>query len=99
MVLTAAMSESKVGLTTTAPTSRLGAHERAILAVFIYNEGRIVSRRELARQAGLAELNTRRCDSLLVTLRKSLGQDAIITVRQRGWMLAESARTRAATLL
>lgn len=99
MALTPGASESSVWLSTAASATSIGAHERAILEVFIQNEGRIVSRLELSRQAGLAELNTRRCDSLLVTLRRILGQDAIITVRQRGWMLAEQARALAASLL
>ena len=44
----------------------LGAQERAVLAVLLSNVGRVVSRRELSRQAGLAELSERRCDSILV---------------------------------
>ena len=52
-----------------------------MLAVLLANRNRVVGRRELARQAGLAELNQRRCDSVLVGVRRQLGPDSIITVR------------------
>ncbi|MEX0847671.1 MAG: helix-turn-helix domain-containing protein [Ilumatobacteraceae bacterium] len=65
----------------------LGAQERAVLGILLAHCGRVVSRRELSRQAGLANLNERRCDSIIVVLRRHLGADAIVTVRSRGWML------------
>jgi two-component system, OmpR family, response regulator len=77
----------------------LGVQERAVLATLFAHRGKVVSRRELARQAGLAELNERRCDSILVSLRRRLGADAIITVRSRGWMLSPAAEAAAARLL
>ncbi len=77
----------------------LGVQERAVLAVLVAHRGRVTSRRELSRQAGLADLSVRRCDSVLVDLRRNLGRDAIITVRSRGWMLADAARPGAAALL
>jgi DNA-binding response OmpR family regulator len=80
------------------PTS-LGAQERAVLFVLFENRTRVVGRRELARQAGLSGLNERRCDSLLVGLRRALGPDAIVTVRSRGWMLNDSAVARTAEVL
>lgn len=58
-----------------------------------------MGRRELARRAGIAELSERRCDSVLVTVRRQLGATSIITVRRRGWMLAEHAIDAATTLL
>jgi DNA-binding winged helix-turn-helix (wHTH) protein len=80
-------------------TTSLGPQERAVLSVLIENRTRVVGRRELARHAGLADLNARRCDSVLVGLRRALGADGIVTVRSRGWMLSPGAVTRAAQLL
>lgn len=77
----------------------LGTQERAVLGVLLANRGRVVSRRELARQAGLSDLNERRCDSVLVLLRRHLGSDAIVTVRSRGWMLHPASVAAAAALL
>ena len=49
--------------------------------------GRVVSRAELARHAGIADLSDRRCDSLIVGIRRTIGADRVLTVRRRGWML------------
>ncbi|MFM2078536.1 MAG: hypothetical protein RJA49_2426 [Actinomycetota bacterium] len=70
-----------------------------MLAVLVANRRRVVGRRELSRAAGLAELSERRCDSVLVGVRRMLGQDSIVTVRSRGWMLAEHAIPAAEELL
>lgn len=70
-----------------------------MLAVLVANHRRVIGRRELARLAGLAELNDRRCDSILVGVRRLLGADAIVTVRSRGWMLAEHALPQAVAVL
>jgi DNA-binding response OmpR family regulator len=71
--------------TTTA--TPLSAQEMAVLQAFLDCQGRVISRLEIARRAGLVGLNSRRCDSILVSLRRALGPDAIRTVRSRGWML------------
>ena len=76
-----------------------GRQERAVLTVLVEHHRRVVGRRELARLAGLADLSDRRCDSVLVDLRRVLGPDSIITVRGRGWMLAEQAVPRATALV
>jgi DNA-binding response OmpR family regulator len=70
--------------------SRLGEQEQSVLRVLVETRGRVISRRELARRAGLAELSERRCDSVLVSIRKALGADSLVTVRSRGWMLSDT---------
>jgi DNA-binding response OmpR family regulator len=68
----------------------LGEQEQSVLRVLVETRGRVISRRELARRAGLAELSERRCDSVLVSIRKALGADSLVTVRSRGWMLSDT---------
>ncbi len=67
--------------------------------MLVDNVGRVVSRRELARRVGIAELSERRSDSLLVGVRRALGADAIRTVRSRGWILEAHAVTAAQSML
>src|SRR3954453_2478685 len=74
------------------PLRHLGTQERAVLLVLAENAGKVVSRRELARRIGLADQNARRCDSLLVGVRRVLPAGAIRTVRSRGWMLDTRVR-------
>jgi hypothetical protein len=49
----------------------------------------VVSRSELARAAEIADLCDRRCDSLIVGIRRAVGAERIVTVRRRGWMLTD----------
>jgi hypothetical protein len=49
--------------------------------------------------AGIAELNDRRCYSLLVSIRKALGPSSIRTVRGRGWMLNDNNLEQANQLI
>jgi DNA-binding response OmpR family regulator len=65
----------------------LTPQERAVFEVLRDNAGRVLSRQELARRAGLAELSPRRCDSLIVGIRRHVGSERVQTVRRRGWML------------
>ena len=81
------------------PLGHLGTQERAVLFALAESAGKVVSRRELARRVGIAELSERRCDSLLVGVRRVLGADAIVTVRSRGWMLQVEAAEALAGLL
>lgn len=82
-----------------ADPARLGPQERALLSALVECQGRVVGRRELARRAGLADLNERRCDSLLVSIRKCLGPDSVRTVRSRGWMLSPASVDLARSVL
>jgi DNA-binding winged helix-turn-helix (wHTH) protein len=77
---------------------RLGEQEQSVLSVLLANRGRVISRRELARRAGLANLSERRCDSLLVAIRRALGPSSVVTVRSRGWMLSDDAIDAASAL-
>jgi len=77
---------------------RLGEQEQSVLSVLLVNRGRVISRRELARRAGLANLSERRCDSLLVSIRRALGPESVVTVRSRGWMLSDEAIDAASVL-
>jgi DNA-binding response OmpR family regulator len=69
------------------PLEHLTPQERAVYEVLVANAGRVLSRAELARRAGIADLSARRCDSLIVGIRRSVGTDRVLTVRRRGWML------------
>lgn len=79
--------------------TRLGPQEQALLSALVECHGRVVGRRELSRRAGLSDLNERRCDSLLVTIRRNLGPDSVRTVRSRGWMLSPEHLDQARLLL
>jgi DNA-binding response OmpR family regulator len=81
------------------PPGRLGTTERAILGALVDAAGRVTSRRELSRRAGLTEQSERRCDAVLVTIRRVLGADSIRTVRGRGWMLVPERVEGARALL
>jgi DNA-binding winged helix-turn-helix (wHTH) protein len=77
---------------------RLGEQEQSVLSVLLANRGRVIGRRELARRAGLLSLSERRCDSLLVAIRRALGPQSVVTVRSRGWMLSDEAIDAASAL-
>jgi DNA-binding response OmpR family regulator len=69
------------------PLEHLTPQERAIYSVLADNVGRVLSRSELARAVGIADLSERRCDSLIVGVRRVVGSSRVRTVRRRGWML------------
>ncbi len=71
--------------------SVLPAREAAVLAALQAAGGRVLSRAELARAAGLQELSARRVDGVLVTLRRQLPAGSLVTVRGRGWALRPDA--------
>jgi DNA-binding response OmpR family regulator len=67
--------------------TELPEREAAVLAALQAAGGRVVSRAELARAAGLTGLSPRRVDGVLVRLRRVLPDGALVTVRGRGWAL------------
>ena len=84
--------------TTLDPVSPLSDKDRAVLQVLVERAGKVTDRISLNRLAGLTG-TPRRCETILVTLRRVLGDDAIVTIRRRGWMLTEAALPRARRLL
>lgn len=70
-----------------------------VLQVLVESNGRVVSRDFIARQAGIDNGSTRRVDSSLVAVRRWLGQDSVVTVRSRGWMLTLAAVQMATYIL
>ena len=71
------------------PLALLTAQERAVYDVLTAHAGKVISRNEIAREAGISNLNVRRCDSLIVGIRRCVGADRIVTIRRRGWMMVE----------
>ncbi|MCU1502347.1 MAG: hypothetical protein JWM12_1701 [Ilumatobacteraceae bacterium] len=67
-----------------------------MLSVLVANQHRVISRGELSKLAGLEGLSERRCDSVLVQIRRHLGPGSVTTVRGRGWRLS-AAHVQAAT--
>lgn len=67
--------------------------ELALLAVLEAAQGRVVTRTELARAAGLRRA-PRRVDVHLVSVRRHLqsAQSQLVNVRGRGWMLVRTAK-------
>lgn len=84
--------------TTLPAVSPLSEKDRAVLRVLVERTGKVTDRSSLNSLAGLSG-TPRRCETILVTLRRLLGEDAIVTVRRRGWMLTEAALPRARHLL
>lgn len=70
----------------------------SVLRVLVSRAGKVTNRDDLNKLAGLSG-SQRRCEAVLVTLRKALGEGAIVTIRRRGWMLNESSVTEATTLI
>jgi len=66
----------------------LSPREVALLDAFAHAGHRVMGRQEMRRRMGLTHHDPRRCDSLIVQLRRALGPDAIVTVRGRGWRCA-----------
>ena len=58
-----------------------------MLVALVESRGRVVDRQQLRRDAGLDQLSARRCEAVLVGIRRALGPEAVVTVRRRGWRL------------
>jgi len=78
--------------------SALSDADIAVLRVLVHRAGRITSREDLNKLAGLSG-SQRRCEAVLVNLRRALGDGAIVTIRRRGWMLDNSVAAIAVTLI
>lgn len=61
--------------------------DRELAVLRALGRGAVVSRADLIRDAGLSELSARRCESLIMTLRRILGPESIVNLRRRGWRL------------
>lgn len=81
------------------PPPDLSATDLAVLAVLVRAQGRVVGRATILRLAGLVNLSERRCDTSMVAIRRVLGEDAVRTVRRRGWLLEEHAVVAAKEVL
>ena len=77
----------------------LSGTDLQVLRVLIHQQGRIISRDTIQRMAEFDSVSARRVDASIVVLRRHLGPDAVLTVRRRGWMLAESSLESATDLL
>jgi DNA-binding response OmpR family regulator len=77
----------------------LGSRERAVLDVLMRHRGNVVDRSTLRHEAGLDQLSARRCESVLVGVRRLLGAGELVTVRQRGWRLTAGGLALAAGLV
>jgi DNA-binding winged helix-turn-helix (wHTH) protein len=85
----------------TPPTNwpALSQTDCGVLHVLLSQHGRIISRDTIQRMAGLDSVSARRVDASIVVLRRILGTHAVITVRRRGWMLADDAVAASTELL
>ena len=70
-----------------------------ILRLLVESQGKIVGRDFLARQTGLESASARRVDASLVSIRRWLGTNSLVTVRQRGWMLSEAGYAAATAFI
>ena len=69
------------------PPCDLSEPEAALWRVLHESVGRVVTRTELMRRAGLRHVSARRIDVLLVAVRRAVGAQSLVNVRGRGWML------------
>jgi DNA-binding winged helix-turn-helix (wHTH) protein len=65
----------------------LGAQHRAMLTALAQRPGKVVSRETLADRVGRPTLTPRRADDLAAAITRALGEEVVIVVPRRGWML------------
>ncbi len=66
---------------------RLGAQQRAMLTLMAQKPGRVVTSDEVAARLGLPALTPRRAEVLVGGINEVLGDDTVVAVGRRGWML------------
>ncbi len=69
----------------------LTGQQEAILQALRASTNRVLSRSELAKTAGLGSSQGRRVDVLLVNIRRTLVNESLVNVRNRGWRLLPTA--------
>ncbi|MET0579346.1 MAG: hypothetical protein ABW122_11865 [Ilumatobacteraceae bacterium] len=65
----------------------LGNQQRAMLSVFAQKPGRLVTAQELASKLNLPMMTARRAGVLIDGINNVLGEDTIVDVPRRGWMM------------
>jgi DNA-binding winged helix-turn-helix (wHTH) protein len=66
----------------------LGNQQRAVLTLMAQRPGHVFTTEELATKLRLPALTPRRADVIMGGINDVLGEDAVVTVPRRGWMLA-----------
>jgi DNA-binding winged helix-turn-helix (wHTH) protein len=87
MATTIVTSLAPEALSAAASSEALSQREVVLLQTLLANQGRVVTRTELARAVGLRQ-QARRVDVHLVNVRRAL-DDRLINVRGRGWMVPQ----------
>jgi DNA-binding response OmpR family regulator len=90
------MAEPSIPAVLSSPLTSL---DIKVLEILVESSGRVVGRDFIARQTGIESSAARRVDASLVALRRTLGQESLLTVRSRGWMLTPEGEVSARALL
>ena len=65
----------------------LGNQQRAMLTLFAQKPGHVVTTEELAAKLNLPTMTPRRAEVLVGGINDVLGEDTIVDVPRRGWMM------------
>lgn len=71
----------------------LNDQELAVFNAIHEARGRVITRTELAKAAGLQPAQGRRVDVMLVNVRRAIPGEELLNIRSRGWMLPSSHLT------